>query len=295
MIKRSIITALALLLAYHFILPRLSRDYYWIPGQQRANYLRAQQYVHDSPQDLNVVVGSSMANELNAEILGPKFVKLTFPAGGSFTGLEIIHTTAKRPPLILIESNTLLRGADNGLLDDVLSPWRRKLRETSPVFKEEGRPSNYEVGFLNAWVSRVGKGITKVMNGGKKAAPAVEKPMDASVLEDVMKVNHENLNRQPSEKALAENITRMGEIVDGLAKAGSKCVFFEMPINTTLDDLAEPEAVRKAMKSRFPADKYTWLEFDRNHEYQTSDGIHLIRTEADEVTKKIVEQTESLK
>ncbi|MEO5912586.1 MAG: hypothetical protein ABIS50_00020 [Luteolibacter sp.] len=295
MIKRTLITALVLVLGYHFILPHLSRNYFWIPGQQRANYLRAQQFVHDSPPSANVVVGSSMSNELNEEILGKGFVKLTFPAGGSFTGLDIIHQTGKQPPVLFIESNTLLRDTDKSLADDATSPWRRKLRDASPVFKEEGRPSNYEVGFLNAWVGRIFHGVTKVLNGGKKAEPAAEQPLDASVMENVMRANREHLGRPPSESDLAARTKRLGDIVDALTRAGTKCVFFEMPIDPTLMELAEPVAVRKAMASRFPEDQYTWLRFDFDSAYQTSDGIHLVKADADKVTRKILEKADSLK
>ena len=287
MIKRTLITALVLVLGYHFILPHLSRNYFWIPGQQRANYLRAQQFVHDAPASANVVVGSSMSNELNQEILGPGFVKLTFPAGGSFTGLDIIHQTGKRPPVLFIETNTLMRDTDKGLADDATSPWRRKLRDASPVFKEEGRPSNYEVGFLNAWVGRICHGVTKVFNGGKKANPEAEQPMDASVMENVMKANREHLGRPPSETDLAARTQRLGDIVDALSKAGTQCVFFEMPIDPSLKDLAEPVAVREAMALRFPRERYAWLDFDRSRNYKTSDGIHLVKADADEVTRNI--------
>lgn len=295
MIKRTLITALVLVLGYHFILPHLSRNYFWIPGQQRANYLRAQQFVHDAPASANVVIGSSMSNELNPEILGPGFVKLTFPAGGSFTGLDIIHQTAKQPPVLFIESNTLMRDTDKGLADDATSPWRRKLRDASPVFKEEGRPSNYQVGFLNAWVARICNGVTKVLNGGKKAAPAAEKPMDPSVMENVMRANRENLDRSPSEAGLAARTKRLGDIVDSLTQAGTKCVFFEMPIDPTLKDLAEPKMVRQAMALRFPEDRYTWLPINLGEDYQTSDGIHLMKADADKATQQIVEKVQSLK
>lgn len=295
MIKRTLVTALVLVLGYHFILPRLSRDYFWIPGQQRANYLRAQQFVHDAPASANVVVGSSMSNELNAEILGPGFVKLTFPAGGSFTGLDIIHQTGKRPPVLFIETNTLMRDTDKGLADDATSPWRRRLRDVSPVFKEEGRPSNYQVGFLNAWVGRICHGVTKVLNGGKKSEPAADQPLDASVMENVMRANREHLGKRPLEADLAARTRRLGEIVDTLSKAGTKCVFFEMPIDPTLKDLAEPLSVRDAVASRFPRDRYNWLPIDLGAGYQTSDGIHLVKADADKVTLQIVEKAQSLK
>lgn len=295
MIKKSLITALVLVLGYHFILPHLSRDYYWIPGQQRANYVRAQQFVHDAPADANVLVGSSMANELSQEILGPGFVKLTFPAGGSFTGLDIIHQTGKRPPVVFIETNTLLRDTDKGLADDATSPWRRKLRDASPVFKEEGRPSNFQVGFLNTWVGRVCNGVAKVLNGGKKPAPAAEAPMDPAVMENVMKANRDVLGRTPSPEDLAARTKRLGDIVDALAKSGTKCVFFEMPIHPTLVDLSEPAAVRKAMAARFPRDRYIWLDFNSGRAYQTSDGIHLVKSDADEVAREVAGKAQGLK
>lgn len=295
MIKRTLITALVLVVGYHFILPHLSRNYFWIPGQQRANYVRAQQFVHDSSASANVVIGSSMANELNPEILGPGFVKLTFPAGGSFTGLDIIHQTGKRPPVLFIEINTLLRATDKGLADDATSSWRRKLRDASPVFKEEGRPSNFQVGFFNAWVGRICHGVTKVLSGGKKAEPAAEQPVDASVMENVMRANREHLDRPPLESDLTARTKRLGDIVDALTKAGTKCVFFEMPFDPTLMDLAEPLAIRKAMEARFPLDRYTWLPVDLGTGYQTSDGIHLVKGDADKVTRLILEKAQGLK
>lgn len=287
MIKRSIITALALLLIYHFALPHLSRAYYWIPGQQRANYLNAQEYIHNPAQDLNVMVGSSMANELSQQILGPKYAKLTFPAGGSFTGLEIIAQTGKRPPVILIETNTLLKEIDEPMLADVLSPWRRKLREASPIFKEANRPSNFQIGLLDGVAGKLRK---------PQAAPqgetiAVVKPVDPAVLDAMMEVHRGHLEKTPDAKVLAAKIQRMGELVDQFTAAGSKCVFFELPVHPSLAGLAQPVAIRNAMATRFPADQYHWVQFDSAQDYQTSDGIHLVRTVADDVTRMIMAES----
>lgn len=287
MIKRSLITALVLLLGYHFILPHIPQGYFWIPGQQRANYASAQKFVHDVPADIKAVVGSSMANELSQEILGPGFVKLTFPAGGSFTGLDIIGNTGKRPSLLLIETNTVLRGADDSLVADATSGWRRQLRDATPALKEEGRPSNYAVGYLNIWVKRFCN-LGNKLTGKSKAPAAVEVPADPAMLENVMRVNRETLNRKPDQVKVDDEVRRFGEHVDALAAAGTRCVFFEMPIDSSLQELEEPAAVRRAMANRFPRDRYTWIDIPRR-DYRTSDGIHLVREEADEVTRKLVE------
>ncbi len=294
MIKKSLITALVLLLIYHFALPHVSRDYYWIPGQQRANYLRAQKFVHDTPPDANVVVGSSMANTLSDELLAGKYEKLTFPAGGSLTGLEIIAGTNKTPKVLWIETNTILRGADQSMLDDVLSPWRRKLRDTSPVFKEEGRPSNFQVGFLNDLVGKACRAYGKI-TGAPKKPKAVEHKIDPEVFADIMKVNREHLDRAPSDTALTEKVNRLGELIDHFTRAGTRCILFEMPIETSLMDLAEPMAVRKAMEKRFPPDKYHWFKFDYDHAWQTTDGVHLVKSETDRITEKMLLDAESIK
>ncbi len=288
MIKRSLITALVLLLGYHFILPHLPKGYLWIPGQQRANYARAQKFVHDAPADTKVVIGSSMANELSQEILGTGIVKLTFPAGGSFTGLDIVRNTGKRPSVLLIESNTLLRGSDEGLVGDATSAWRRQLRDVTPALKEEGRPSNYAVGFLNGWVKRFCNLGNKLTGKGKAPVAAAEAPADPAMLENVMRVNRETLNRKPDAAKLEDAVRRFGEEVDALAAAGTRCVFFEMPIDSSLQGLEEPTAVRNAMQQRFPRDRYTWIDIP-HRDYRTSDGIHLVREDADEVTRKIAE------
>ncbi|MEO7100002.1 MAG: hypothetical protein ABI162_11615 [Luteolibacter sp.] len=290
MIKKSLIAALVLLLVYHFTQPHLPRGYYWIPGQQRANYLRAQKYVHDTPADANVIVGSSMANELNNEILGSEYVKLTFPAGGSFTGLEMIQGTDKHPKVLWIETNTLMRDADKGMLEDVLSPWRRTLRDTSSVFKEEGRPSNYQVGFFNVLVEKVCHGFTKITSGAKSPKEA-EHSIDPSVFANIMKANREHLDRVPSETNLTTRVNHLGEIVDQLTREGTKCILFEMPMDASLENLAEPSRVRKSMETRFPADKYRWFQFTRDHDYQTSDGIHLVKSESEKVTEKMLRDT----
>lgn len=69
----------------------------------------------------------------------------------------------------------------------------------------------------------------------------------------------------------------------------AKVVLYEMPFDTTLTNLAEPTAIRKAMEERFPKDRYRWLEFDRSHAWQTTDGVHLQPQEADDVVSRMLE------
>ena len=85
MIRKSVFAALVMLVAYHFVLPHLSRRFYQVLGQQRGIYLIAQRYVFDVPKESNVIVGGSMSGMLNDDLLGPGYFKLTVPGDSGVT------------------------------------------------------------------------------------------------------------------------------------------------------------------------------------------------------------------
>jgi hypothetical protein len=77
-IKKSILTALVMLVAYHFILPHVPSEYKQPTGPQRDNYYRAQQYVHDAASNTSVILGSSLSLRLNEHAVGPQCFKVAF-------------------------------------------------------------------------------------------------------------------------------------------------------------------------------------------------------------------------
>lgn len=285
MIKRSLLVCGVALLAWHFAAPRLTKKFYTIPGQQRANYLHAQNYVQDAKAETHVIVGSSMSERMDERILGSSHVKLTFPGGGPLTGLEIVNRSGKRPPVVWIETNVLLRAPEQDLIKDALTPWRVELRKISPVFKEAYRPSEFGVGFLKAVVDKGSKALAR--KPATADAPAAG--LDDAVFEGMMKANREALSKVPSPELLKERVDALAKHVEELSKSGTKCVFFEMPIEPSLQNLAEPAAVRNALKQRFPESDYAWMSLDRGTPWQTTDGIHLTPPEAEQVIQRIKE------
>jgi hypothetical protein len=93
---------------------------------------------------------------------------------------------------------------------------------------------------------------------------------------------------------LADRASRLGNYVDALTRDGSICVLYEMPINSSLSDRPSPVAVRKTVETEFPRDKYHWLEFARDHNYDTYDGLHVSQAEADRLTETLVRQVEQI-
>ena len=285
MIIRSLIVCLAAVIAWHLIQPRMPGNHHRIPGQQRANFHRAQDYVLNAPGNAEVVAGSSMSDRLDAVELGPHRVKLTFPGGGPLTALEIIRRTGRTPAVLWFETNLIVRDADESLVRDATDPWRVKLREHSTAFTEHGRPSAYGVGITRTAFGRACR-VVPALGGATKPDPSGPS-LDPAVFEGMMRANRQHLSKPPDRADLDRRVKLIGEAVDSLQQAGCKVVFYEMPVEPTLKNLAEPAAIREAMRKRFPEDRYHWLDLGRDTPWQTTDGVHLTSPEAAQVVARM--------
>jgi hypothetical protein len=290
MIKKSIATALVMLGMYHLALPHLSHKFYQILGQQRGNYLRAQRYIYDVPRETKIIAGSSMAETLDDEALGPSYYKLTLAGGSLFSSLDIIHRCRKKPALVLIETNVPWRDADPELLHDLFSPPFYQLRSYSGMFREEGRPANFVGGIAEAFVRKTCQWTALALYGQKPpAVPGPNENVKPELRAKILKLEHEGWSAKPAPELLKKQTEQLGRYVDSLTKDGVTCVLFEMPIDSSLSNLNTARLWREAMVGRFPPDKYHWLNFDRNRNYQTRDGIHLVRAEAHRVTEVVID------
>lgn len=290
MIRNSLVVALMLLLVYHFFYPAIPKKFYRLNGQQRQNYDRAQNYVFGAGEEGHVIIGSSMSHELNPTILGPDWRKFTFPGCSVLTAVEIMSRADKRPPVLLIETNQCF-DANQDILGDLFNPVMSRLRNQSPIFLEEGRPSNFVAGIAEVCVRDTCKiGSSLISKCGLATPPEMEARPNPELFSQVLDRLRGEFAEAESPGPLNERIAQIGNFIDELRSKGGICILFEMPIDSSLVELRLPVSVRNAMQARFPSDRYDWLTFDRNHHYQTSDGIHLVRDEADRLTEVIIPQ-----
>jgi hypothetical protein len=288
--KKSMLAALVMLLGYHFLYPHLSHRFYKLGGQERANYVRAQEYIYKVPRGTSAILGSSMSLELNERILGRDYFKLTFPGSSILTSLEVVRRAGKRPRVVLIETNELSKDADSEFLHDLFSPWLSALRRHSPVFKGEGRPANFLVGIASTVVSKSIFWNEQILSETKPDSPASPEGRSSSLFAQVLAIYHEQFNTVESIPILINRINRVADHVDALEQEGATCVFFEMPIDSSLVHLAGPTNLRRMMQKRFPPGKYHWISFGQDHNYETKDGVHLTEEEARNVTEQLVEK-----
>lgn len=296
MIRKSIIAALVMLGAYHLVLPHLSHRFYQVLGQQRGIYLLAQHYVFDVPKETNVIVGGSMSGMLNEDLLGPGYFKLTVPGDSAFTALEIVRKTGKRPAAVLIETNAFVKDANQELLHDLFSPGLRALRRQSDIFREKGRPANFVGGIVEACVRKSCLLISAIFSRGNSASASLPATpsLNPALAAQLMHIEREEWDYKPLPAFLTRQTEQLATYVDLLSREGCICILYEMPIDSSLSNLAGPTAWRRAMKKRFPEEKYHWLSFDGNHSYETSDGVHLVRAEADHLSEVLVDYVNSI-
>jgi hypothetical protein len=294
MIKKTILAVVVMLLGYHLVFPHLSQKYFQLSGPQRDNFFRAQQYVHKVPPQTKVILGSSLSLRFNDGMLGQDYYKLAFGGGSVFTGLEIIRHTNKRPPIVLIEINEIGWEEDKVLLHNLLAPWRRRLRDYSRIFREEGRPANFVNGVGELFVRKLCHWTSRRL-GQEPASdsPNWSKAENPALFSRLYRVFHdEHLAAAPPN--LTGQTNRLGDRVDELTRNGSLCVFYEMPIDSSLSELPSPAAVRSAMEKRFPKNRYRWLEFPHDHDYDTYDGLHVSQPEANRLTEILITQVNQI-
>jgi hypothetical protein len=184
--------------------------------------------------------------------------------------------------------------ADGEFLGDLLRPWLEYPRRYSRIFREEGRPANFIVGAIDTLVRKTNQLVGPFLGSHEAGDVRQADKVDPALQAQVIRINGEGYERTISPQLLETHASRLGEYVDRLASQGCICVLYEMPIDSSLVGLPVPAANRRAIQARFPKDKYHWLAFNPDHNYETVDGIHLSRAEADRVTESLVRQVNEI-
>ena len=253
------------------------------PGLERYNAAVAERFVHDVPEGAVVIVGSSMANRLDDAQLGAGHAKLTFPSNGALTGLAILERSGRVPPVCWIETNMLLRGVDEELVEKATSGWKSVARQWSPAFRETGRPSGYGIGMA--------RDVLKKFAGAFPGdADAVGSELFARETKDrIVAESEARLRVAPARRALDDAVATLAASIARLEDAGCVCVLFEMPMDGRLKDLAEPSMLRTALEERFPRDKFRWFRPQAGAGWQTTDGVHLTARDASRMTRAMLD------
>jgi hypothetical protein len=279
MIVRSLLFGLGLFVLYSLcLLAPPFRDRFLIQSQWQENVVKAQTYHLAHTERPCVVVGSSLAARLVFTDFQSISYDLSFLGDGPLTGLEIIRRSSAPPALVLIETNMVMREVNSPLIDGTFRPGFSHLRPVLPAIREQYQPGNFLAGKLGDKLLQYSLRWTKnaLPTPGRDASGSTGDQNTRSIGDHQFALQKQENEILPAPAPLDRNIRLLREYVSALEKRGCRCVFFEMPIESSLRHLPLPTLIREKLKAEFPTQ--TWISPDRD--YPTVDGVHLSGSQA---------------
>lgn len=250
----------------------------------QINMVKAQRYVYENNADFKMVmVGSSLAANLPAKDIGDKVKTIALGGGASQTGLAIVEKSDKKPTIVLVEINdTISRKIDADLIDSLYHPIFYWLRQYFPILREEYRPVSV---FIHSLKNR----STQNQKLTREEFDKLEVRNTAPELSEKGIKMTLDIQSQPLPEKDLEIIKKEAEYIKHqIAKiqkdAEVRFVLFDIPQESRVNATLRRNQVRELMQSLFPPQNFEWLSQPPLREWRTNDGIHLIRTDAQDFT-----------
>ncbi|NEO82743.1 MAG: hypothetical protein F6J87_00545 [Spirulina sp. SIO3F2] len=251
------------------------------PGinQWQENIIHAERYLYQRQSAPLVLVGSSLAANLELADLDPAAVNLGMAGGCSQTGLAVVLQRQPLPATVLIEINdTLDRQLDQDFVRQITQPILRPIRQGFSSFRGEYTPLSVVVSWL------------------KGSDPPEIVPPDVTTASPLRQQEIERLtaeNQAAPEpnfvNLLDQEVTVIKQQIAQLEKAGVEVILFNPPIEAELQNTPRQRVIHEELRSQFPKSRYRWLP-DALSDWLTSDGLHLTPQEVERYTDWLGEQ-----
>jgi len=260
LIPKILITTGVLLIAYNIFLivfPLKKTVFY-------TNEERIEEYLHGETRDI-VLVGSSLSGAFEDRVLfNEKYFNLYLPHTGALTGLEVIKRSGRIPKKLFVEINHMDRGIDSQALNKMFSFPMYELRTFLPFLRSKNKT-------LNNLVDRV------ITPSGKQTND--NRPPQKLYDELISKAQKEWNNTQDSIKIINE-LKTTADILDFIASEGCEIVLYEMPIDSSLEQLPRALIQRNFFTKLAKEKVYFMIDNNPTETYNTGDGVHLLSKDA---------------
>jgi hypothetical protein len=296
MVRKSILTCLAVLVAYEILHPLIPRSYL-APTGRHENLQRAERYLYECPlSGRDVLVGSSMS-QLLTPYTEPAVINLSFSNSSALTGLEVLHLAHARPRMVLIEINTINRGSDKALVEHLAAPGLWSLRRHLTMLQDKNRPFDIAAGITASMPRRLRTAITRIPRSPSEKAlndtPELRESNPA-LFRELFENQRRTMALAPEKSLLESRLMELDVHVRNLEDQGCICIFFEAPVDSALVQTKWCVAIREACHSRYPEGRYHWITPDSRQDYSTSDGIHLAPSSARAFSEYLLERASGI-
>lgn len=241
--------------------------------QFTTNVIRLENYVDHPEGRGTVIVGSSLAARIPEELLPPDWRNLSLAGDSALTGLEVVANVPQPPKRVLVEINLLDRSGDSTMIQHAVAWPQPQLRQLFWFYRTAYRP-------MNLLVSTV----SKFVKGRHRGSEIQSKPPN---FQGLLAAQAQDFAKPPN-TALAVNLEHLSRLVTRLRARGAKVAFFEMPIDHSLTDTPRANMMRSAVRKMFDDKHYCWLDLDNGENWQTGDGLHLLRQDGAKIAARIV-------
>lgn len=262
MAKRALLITFILLLGYSGFV-YLFQEKILRTGQNQydRNIVTAEEFLYERGQKAEVVIlGSSMSSRLVMDSLPGNYFCLGLSGMGVADGIALVHKSLRKPKVVLIEMNVILRDVNSNFETDLFHPFFFTLRKHIPILRKKYQP----VAVLKALI-REGAGIKQNLALFKLPKSLFEQEV-ATLMRD------ENVVPEPLK--FKRKFDDLYKHVQTFQKSGIEVIFFEMPFYAEAENLALPIKIRREFLKYFPATKYKYIAVPAD-KYETSDGVHL--------------------
>jgi hypothetical protein len=287
MIKKSIITAVVLLLAYEAVIRLAGIKWDTSQNDKSANLISAQNFIYNrSAEEVKkdtLIIGSSISRKLVTDSLGKNYFNLAFNAWSSYDGLELLRITGKKPACILIETNVV---GNQSLQEDVkgsLSPVSYYSSRAFKSFQLQNQPVGLLVG-----------GIKEKLKAKMEAMRRLKR-QNQELYDYNVKLEKEKQMQPLPDSEMVKRFTVLKNLVAGFKQQNIQVVFFEIPFDAELENTAINQQNRKYFSQYFPESEYKYVQLPPVNNYVYSDGIHLSVESALPYTLYLKNELEKLK
>ncbi|GAB2800557.1 hypothetical protein GCM10027275_53250 [Rhabdobacter roseus] len=270
MLKKSLLTALVLLVGYELLMRRV--DAWWSTGQNapQSSVVRAHDFIYATEPYDNIMVGSSIGNRITSKVpkdsLPPSFYNLSFGGQSIFDGMLILQNMGYRPKRLFVEMNVLMRNEDKDLQASLFSPVMYPLKRVLYSLRERNQP----MGVLAR--------LPLALDGNPDLRPAppvtgLERAEESyQAMRDIQVTNQSN---PLPDYAIDDQIEKLKGFADYFRKQGTQVIFFEVPVDPALCNVAQPVQLRTKIKAALEPLGYPIIEMPPCDDYFTTDGTHL--------------------
>ena len=164
MIKKAVIVAVVLFIAYNGLIYLIQPDSYIPQSMQQENSIKIQEFFFSKKNKENIVIGSSVAAKLDEKQTDNKIYNLAFRGKGVLDGMTIIRASSKMPKVILIETNVIQRA--QSMFEDyhLLNTYTNAVKDKLPALQQKNQP-------VNNLLWTVDQGIKYIKSSLKKEKP----------------------------------------------------------------------------------------------------------------------------